>query len=246
MSGDVVVFVPCRAGSTRVARKNTRPFADVPGGLLELKLRQLSGLEGVARVVVDSNDPEVLDFSRAYARRWSGPSELLVRERPDALGRPDTRTDDLVAYAIDTLAWDHLLWTHVTSPFADRGVYRRALARYARALEQGWDSLMSVLRIQGFLFDAGGAPLYDRFTARWPRTQDMTPVFEADSAVFLVPRAAAERSRDRIGERPFLMELSQTESIDIDWEPDFEYAASLYRHRQELAPVDQPSRCSES
>ena len=40
----VVVFLPCRAGSTRVPEKNTRPFAGHGGGLLGVKLDQLERL----------------------------------------------------------------------------------------------------------------------------------------------------------------------------------------------------------
>ena len=40
----LTLFLPCRRGSERVANKNTRPFADHPGGLLGVKLDQLEAL----------------------------------------------------------------------------------------------------------------------------------------------------------------------------------------------------------
>ena len=54
------LFVPCRRGSERVPDKNTRVFAGHTGGLLGLKLDQLEGVE-VDEIVIDSNDPVVLD-----------------------------------------------------------------------------------------------------------------------------------------------------------------------------------------
>jgi CMP-N-acetylneuraminic acid synthetase len=32
------IFLPCRSGSERVPEKNTKPFAEVEGGLLTIKL----------------------------------------------------------------------------------------------------------------------------------------------------------------------------------------------------------------
>ena len=37
-----IVFLPCRKGSERVPQKNTRTFAGVVGGLLWIKLNELS------------------------------------------------------------------------------------------------------------------------------------------------------------------------------------------------------------
>ena len=39
--GKVAFFLPARSGSERVANKNTRPFAGIPGGLMQNKMQQL-------------------------------------------------------------------------------------------------------------------------------------------------------------------------------------------------------------
>jgi CMP-N-acetylneuraminic acid synthetase len=153
-----------------------------------------------------------------------------VRERPDQLGRSETSTDELIAYALATLDADDLLWTHVTSPMVDAAVYRRALEAYAQRDQAAHDSLMSVLRVQTFLWNADGPINYDRSRERWPRTQTLVPLYEVDSAVFLVPFALAKKRGDRVGNAPRLFELSKTESVDVDWEEDFRIAEVFYTH----------------
>ena len=41
MSEKIAFFLPTRKGSERVKNKNTRPFADIEGGLVENKIKQL-------------------------------------------------------------------------------------------------------------------------------------------------------------------------------------------------------------
>jgi CMP-N-acetylneuraminic acid synthetase len=226
----MLAFVPCRAGSERVPGKNTRTFAGVHGGLLQLKLDQLAATAELDAVVLDSNDGDVLAIGRAFAQHWPAGRELIVRPRPDQLGQSSTSTASLIEYALQTLDCEHLLWTHVTSPMVDQNVYGRALEAY-RVLDSHQDSLMSVHRVQGFLWNERGPVNYDRAQQSWPRTQDLPPLFQVDSGIFLCPLATARRRHDRIGAQPKLFELSALEALDVDWEDDFALAELAYRAR---------------
>lgn len=220
----VALFLPCRAGSERVPEKNTRPFAGHPQGLLGRKLDQLELVRSVDRVVVDSNCPRVLEL--AYQRRasWSGRARLDVVERPDHLGRSSTTTDELIDYALDTVSCDTLLWTHVTSPMVDAEKYDAALAAFARRDARKHDSLMAVTLLHAFIWAEHGPVNYDRARLRWPRTQDLDPVYEVNSAIFIVDRATGRELGDRIGRAPILFPLSKLEAVDVDDEVDFALA----------------------
>ncbi len=226
------LFLPCRAGSTRVPNKNTRPFAGHAGGLLGVKLDQLEAVRGLDAVVLDSNDPLVLERGRARQASWHGHAALIVRERPDALGQSATTTDALIAYALDTVEADVLAWTHVTSPLADAGVYERGLAAFVGRDPRRHDSLMAVTPLRTFLWSADGPVNYRPDPVRWPRTQDIAPLYEVNSALFIVPREIARRRGDRVGERPLLFEMTHLEAVDVDWEQDFLIAEAVWRSRR--------------
>ena len=224
MSDDdaVICFLPCRKGSERVPRKNLRPFGPYANGLLEVKLRQLTAARRIDRIVLSTNDEEILD----YAGRL-GEARIMLHRRDDALASSATSTDDLVAHALDLIGAGHILWTHVTSPFVTAAVYDAVIDGYRAGLAEGYDSLMSTTIIHGFLWGQSGPLNYDRAVEKWPRTQTLAPVHEVNSAVFLAPSRVYDRLGDRIGQRPLLHGMDRIVGMDIDWEEDFRIAEAL-------------------
>ena len=222
MSEMITCFLPCRKGSERVLRKNIKPFADFEHGLVEVKLRQLLATPEIDRVVLSTNDEELLDFAANYKSE-----KLVLHRREDALALSSTSTDELVAHAHALIDDGHILWTHVTSPFVTAEMYSSAIAQYWAALEQGYDSLMTTTPIHGFLWNEQGPINYDRNAEKWPRTQTLEPVHEVNSAIFLAHRDIYSRLEDRIGSRPYLHALDKLVAYDIDWPEDFMIAMTL-------------------
>lgn len=224
-----VVFVPCRSGSCRVKRKNVRPFAGRSHGLLELKLEQLESTGGIDQVLVDSDDPEVLEFSRARQQQWSGPASLRVRRRPDELGRSETSTDELIRYALETVPCRTLVWTHVTAPLFHSAWYERALDAYRSRDIREHDSLLGVTPLRTFVWDRDGPLNYERKDGRWPQTQEIAPLYEVNSTIFIVSHALGSELGDRVGRAPLFFEVPATIGLDVDWEDDFRLAEVAYR-----------------
>jgi CMP-N-acetylneuraminic acid synthetase len=63
------------------------------------------------------------------------------------------------------------------------------------------------------------------------RTQDLPPVYEENSCMYLFTRQTLETRRNRLGERPFMFEMNASEAWDIDEEMDFLVADLLLSHR---------------
>jgi CMP-N-acetylneuraminic acid synthetase len=222
MEQSVTAFLPCRKGSERVPRKNIRPFGSFEHGLVEIKLRQLLDCPVVDRVVLSTNDPEILDYARNL-----GNHRLQVHHRDDALGSSKTSTDDLVSHALSLIPEGHIMWTHVTSPFVGATLYTEVIAAYHAALGAGYDSLMSTTPLHTFLWDKHGPINYNRSIEKWPRTQMLEPVHEVNSAIFLAHVQIYADQQDRVGIRPKLFEMDPLQAIDIDWETDFIMAETL-------------------
>jgi len=218
----VTCFLPCRSGSERVPRKNLRPFAGFSRGLIEIKLRQLLQARLVDRIVLSTDDEEILEYAASI-----GDSRLQLHRRDPSLASSATRTDELVGHVLDLIPEGHILWTHVTSPFFGASHYDQAIEQYFTALSGAHDSLMTVGEIRGFLWDQRGPLNYDRSIEKWPRTQTLDPVFEINSAAFIASAGIYSRLHDRIGERPFLQPVNAIEGFDIDWEDDFQIAQAL-------------------
>lgn len=112
MTEKVTCFLPCRAGSQRVVRKNIKPFASYEYGLIQIKLRQLLDSKMIDEIVLSTNDAEIL----SYAKSMNEP-RLRLHRRVEELSSSATSTDQLVAHALEIVPEGHILWTHVTSPF---------------------------------------------------------------------------------------------------------------------------------
>ena len=223
----VTCFLPCRAGSERVKDKNTRQFAGIEGGLLKIKLDQLVRCDLIEAIVLSTDDPKAIDVSKSFGNR------IRIDNRPPELASSETSTDDLIKYAGQIITGPHILWTHVTSPFTGEEVYTKAISEYFRLIETSeFDSLMSVTPVRVHVWDKQGKPVnYTRDDLRWPRSQQVEPVYEVNSAIFINSRENYLKHGDRIGVKPFLFAMEKTDSLDIDYEDDFLLAESIFRFR---------------
>lgn len=222
MTEKVTSFLPCRAGSQRVVRKNIKPFASYKHGLIEIKLHQLLAAEGIDEVVLTTNDADLL----AYAESLDEP-RLRLHRRAEELSSSATSTDQLVAHALELIPEGHILWTHVTSPFITAAHYDDVIRAYWEKREQGYDSLMTTTANHGFLWQDEQPMNYDRTIEKWPRTQTLAPVHEVNSGAFLAPADLYRELDDRIGRRPYLYLMDKFTSFDIDWPEDFVIAECL-------------------
>lgn len=92
--------------------------------------------------------------------------------------------------------------------------------------------LFSVTRLQSRLWDQSGRPL-NHDPAVLLQTQDLPPVFEENSCLYLFTRENLHQRRNRIGELPLMFEVGADEAWDIDEELDFEIAEFLMRRKKD-------------
>lgn len=222
MNKVVNVFLPMRAGSERVPKKNTKPFAGVEGGLCEIKLKQLLRSRLINKIFVSTNDPCVMKIAAMFSS-----DRIVVVERPDALASSSTSTDDLIRYVPSIMPEAHILWTHVTSPFICNNIYDDMIATYLNNIGL-YDSLMTVTKFQKFIWNEAGPINYNLKDEKWPRTQTIKPLWEINSGAFITTKKIYEERMDRIGGKPYLFQTDEDVSFDIDWLPDFTFAEIIY------------------
>lgn len=227
MNKKISVFLPTRKGSQRVKNKNTRPFADINGGLLALKLTQLLKVKYIDEVILSTNDDASIEVANIIIN--NSESKLKVVKRPDQLALDTTDLSELIKYAPSVCTFPNILWTHVTSPFTKTIDYENAIISYFNQLNYGYDSLMSVKLFQNFLWSEDTNDIINRINElKWPRTQDLKKLYEIDSAIFISSKQNYFLHQDRIGVKPLLFVQEGLNSVDIDWEDDFLIAEAIY------------------
>ncbi|GAA4915356.1 cytidylyltransferase domain-containing protein [Nesterenkonia rhizosphaerae] len=216
----ITVVIPARAGSERVKNKNTRRFASYEGGLLELKLKQLTRTSQIDRIIVSSNDPVVLEYTSRFAQE-QGDSRIEALERPDELGRSSTPMSVFIQYVAGLQESGTMMMTHVTHPFIGSQHFTELVRAWRQAASAGHDSLLTVTKLQTFLWDENGPYNYDPSDERWPRSQDIKPLFEINHGAYLIPFRVMRETGDRVGNHPKMYELPENVVLDIDWEDQF-------------------------
>jgi len=87
-----------------------------------------------------------------------------------------------------------------------------------------------VTRLQTRLWDANGHAI-NHDPNILLQTQDLPPVYEENSCLYIFSRENLARRRNRLGERPLMFEMDAAEAWDIDEELDFAFTEFLM-HRQ--------------
>jgi CMP-N-acetylneuraminic acid synthetase len=211
-----------RKGSQRVKNKNVKDFANIKGGLTFIKISQLLKSTKINKILVSTNDDEVKNIALSF-----NDTKIIIDDRPENLANSSTSTDELIRYLPSTIESGIVLWTHVTSPFVTEKSYDNMIEKYLLNLKE-YDSLMSVTKIQKFLWNKENPINYDKSKEKWPRTQTIEPVYEINSGAFIAGIDIYKSLNDRVGNKPYLYELSDKEAFDIDWEDDFDIAEVLW------------------
>jgi CMP-N-acetylneuraminic acid synthetase len=218
----IVALVPMRHVSVRVPGKNYRPLAGKP--LYQHILDTLLCCPEISEVVVDTDSPIVLE---GCASRY--PSVRLI-ERPTELRADTIPMNEILMYDTGQVPADLYLQTHTTNPLLRPETISRAIQTLV-GLFPAYDSLFSVTRLQTRLWDQLGRAI-NHNPAVLLRTQDLPPVFEENSCLYIFTRQTLEFRRNRLGERPYQFEIDAAEARDIDEELDFLMAEFLYHQRK--------------
>lgn len=218
MTPKIAAIVPMRHASERVPGKNYRPFAGKP--LFHHIIETLLACRNIHQIVIDTDSRIIMEEA---SKEFPG---VMCIERPERLRDGSIPMNDVLMNSTNQTEADFYLQTHSTNPLLSSRTIETAIDRFLAA----WpvhDSLFSVTRLQSRLWDALGRAI-NHNPAILLRTQDLPPVYEENSCLYLFARSTLEARHNRIGERPLLFEIDRFEACDIDEETDFKLAEQLY------------------
>lgn len=217
----VVALVPMRHHSQRVPGKNYRPLAGKP--LYRHILESLLACPEISQVVVDTDSEPILS-----GLRHDFPQVLRI-ERPEHLRADNIPMNEILSYDTGQVTADFYLQTHSTNPLLRPETISRAVQTFLSDYPI-YDSLFSVTRRQVRLWDQLGRAI-NHNPAILLQTQDLPPVYEENSCLYIFTRPILLQRRNRLGERPRLFEIPAAEAWDIDEELDFALADFLIQRR---------------
>ena len=207
-----------RHESERVPGKNYRDFGGQP--LYTHILNTLSQCDFISQIVVDTDSTIIKTGLQEHF-----PAVHII-DRPVNLQGGHVPMNDILLHDTSQVQADFYLQTHTTNPLLQAKTIKNAVHSLLEQYPM-YDSLFGVTRLQTRLWDQLANPI-NHNPAILLRTQDLPPIYEENSNLYLFTREILVNRHNRIGNRPLMFEIDRLEAWDINDENDFQIAELIY------------------
>lgn len=211
----ITAVVPMKLNNRRLPQKNTKPFTNGKP-LCYYILSTLLKVEGIDEVYVYCSNPDIKEFI---------PEGVKYLRRSESLDQDTTKMNEVLQCFAGDVPSDIYVMTHTTAPFISAESIKKGLD----AVKSGeYDSSFAAKKLQDFLWKDGKP--FNYALDNIPRTQDLDPLFEETSGFYIYKSDVMVKNGRRIGDKPFIVEVGEIESIDIDEPEDFAIADAVFNH----------------
>ena len=200
----IVAIVPMKLNNRRLPQKNTKRFTN--GKPL---------CSYILSTLLESN-PEIKEFI---------PNKVKFLQRSESLDKDTTSMTEVLTCFTKEVPADIYVMTHTTAPFISKESIQKGLES---VVSGKYDSSFAAKKLQDFLWMEGKP--FNYTLDNIPRTQDLQPIYEETSGFYIYTHDVMTELHRRIGENPFIVEIGEIESIDIDEAEDFIIADAVYNH----------------
>ena len=213
----VVAFVPIKLNNERCPNKNILPF-DNGEPLIKYILKTLQKVSNIDEVYVYCSDSAICDYL---------PEGINFLKRDSYLDLSTTKFNEVLTTFADKIYADVYVLTHATAPFISEESIEKGVNA---VLDKGYDSALSVTKLQEFVWKDGRPFNYD--VNNIPRTQDLEPLYTETCGLYVYKNEIIKNKKRRIGDNPYLIEVSKIEACDINTKEDFEVANAIFNARK--------------
>jgi CMP-N-acetylneuraminic acid synthetase len=213
----LIALVPMRHHSQRVPGKNYRDLAGKP--LFQHIIATLIAVPEISEIVVDTDSGPVMNGLRKNF------PQVKIIERPEHLRADDMPMNEILIHDTEHFPADFYLQTHSTNPLLKAETISDAIQAFNNNYPK-LDSLFSVTRWQTRFYDKDGNAI-NHNPHELIQTQDLPPMYEENSCMYIFTRENLISKRHRISDKPLMFEIPRLEAVDIDDEFDFQVAHLL-------------------
>lgn len=210
-----VAVVPMKLNNRRLPQKNTKSFTNGKP-LCYYILNTLKQVSGIDAIYVYCSNPDIREFI---------PEGIHYLKRSESLDQDTTSMNEVLQAFAGEVPADIYVMTHTTAPFIKAESIEKGLQS---VLNGEYDSSFAAKKLQDFLWKDGKPFNYSLDNI--PRTQDLPPLCEETSGFYIYRKEILTRLNRRIGNTPYIVEVGEIESVDIDEAEDFAIADAIYNH----------------
>jgi CMP-N-acetylneuraminic acid synthetase len=218
---EVKAIIFMKEYSERVPGKNVRPLCGRP--LFHWIMESLGRSKYIREVIINTDSVEIAqDAHRTFG--------ATIHMRPDRLCGDMVGATPLIEYDLANADGDYFLQTHSTNPMlTERTIDDAIVTFFGQAVH---DSLFSVTPVTTRMYWPDGRGI-NHDPDRLIRTQDLEPIYEENSCMYIFSRQGFTARSNRLGRNPMMFEMDRYEAVDIDYEYDFAVAEALMAKARE-------------
>ncbi len=244
--GLTIAIIPARGGSKEVPGKNLKPLHNSP--LIAHTIRAARRVESIDRVIVSSDDEEILAVSRATGAE--------VIQRPEDLATDESPTEPALEHVVKTIEESGakvgtVVLLQCTSPLRNEEDIDNALRLFN---DTNADSLVSVCRTHAFFWkreESSHRAISTYDYRKRPRRQDIKEedvLYKENGAIYITKRDILMKRHNRLGGNIVMFVMAEHYSMEIDSEFDFWIADEimkspkhffLQKHEMQIDNIDE-------
>lgn len=225
----ICAILPIKHKSTRVPRKNYRNFNGKP--LFMYILNTLLNSSNINHIIIDTNSETIKNMLKVY---YKENKKISLYERPEHLWKGTIPMNVILENVIKDLNLDYEFFfqTHTTNPLLQSKTIDNAIETFLQKYKEGYDSLFSVKQLNTRLYKNENNKIIaiNHNPLELIPTQDLEPLYEENSCMYLFTKKNLFNKKHRIGYKPYMYIMNDIESSDIDIETDFTIAECLYKN----------------
>lgn len=204
-----------KLNNRRLPQKNTKQFTNGKP-LCWYILSTLLDVDEIDAVYVYCSNPDIQDYI---------PEGVKYLKRSESLDQDTTKMNEVLSCFANDVDSDVYVMTHTTAPFISVESIKKGLDA---VISGKYDSSFAAKRLQDFLWKDGKPFNYELDNI--PRTQDLPALYEETSGFYIYRREVIKNLNRRIGDNPYIVEVGEIESVDIDEPEDFTIADAIFNH----------------
>jgi N-acylneuraminate cytidylyltransferase len=211
----IKALVPMKGHSERVPNKNIRLLAGRPA--FHWIMDSLSKSKYIDEIIINTDSKEIAESA-------VNNFDVTILDRPDFLLGDMVSIQPLIAYDLSQTNGEFYLQTHSTNPMVQPETIDKAIEAFFAQKEH--DALFSVTPIQTrFYWKDGSGINHDPKVLI--RTQDLEPIYEENSCLYIFSKETNQRCESRLGTNPMMFPMNDLEAADVDTMEDFYWADFL-------------------
>ncbi len=216
----IAAFLPVKGKSERIKNKNIKLLAGKP--LFLYTLEKLLECDFIDEIFLDSESEEIFEMASHL--------DFIKLKRDKKLANNSIDGNKLFRNEINSTNADICIQILCTSPFINSETIKKGVEILINDLK--YDSVTLVKKEKLYTWNPENfKPNYD--IDNIPNSFNLEDTIIETMGLYMIRKDAAIKTGRRIGEKPYLLEATSLESVDINYQEDFELAELIMKGKKE-------------